>query len=246
MSQQAPSSREGTPIKKPKGKRKADSNEPSIQQKPPKKPRAKPKPKPPASNPIDSRDPSPAPLLDSNDLDDLDLTDADDVVVNNNRGGQVTSGDEGMSTEAEGGADDKDAGADDWDDEDGDDDAFGIMLRDPDPLAMSAIMARLSPDQMSRYEHFRRSKLPKNHVNKVIQNVLSQKPPPSASFVVQSAGKLFVGDMTERALTVQAEMGDIGALQPKHLREAYRRYRKGPTSYASTSTSLFKKDKNHL
>ncbi|TPX50550.1 hypothetical protein SeMB42_g00673 [Synchytrium endobioticum] len=158
--------------------------------------------------------------------------------VGNGSGDDDDDDDDARSTEA--GADDAGSGAKgkaaarsnvglmDDDDDDAlmglggnEDDLFGMELQAPDPQTMSAIMASLSPDQMSRYEHFRRSKLPKNHVNKIVQNVLGQKPPASASFVVQSAGKLFIGDMVERALTVQAEMGDVGALQPKHLREAY-------------------------
>ena len=46
-----------------------------------------------------------------------------------------------------------------------------------------------------------------------------------AEIVIYSVTKLYVGELTEMSRIVMREWGDTGPIQPKHLREAYRRMR---------------------
>ena len=89
-------------------------------------------------------------------------------------------------------------------------------------------VAKLTAIQQRRYEQYRRSDLKNPKVKKVLvsYNPTLQKASDLYIIAVKGLAKLFVGDVVETALDVKNQMGDKGALQPKHLREAYRRLRR--------------------
>jgi transcription initiation factor TFIID subunit 11 len=105
-------------------------------------------------------------------------------------------------------------------------------------------VARFGPNQLHRYEQYRRSDLKKDKFKRVLAaiNPMFAKIASSDPFLIAVKGltKLFVGDVVEAALDVRKDCGDTGPLQPKHLREAYRRLRReGCVPSAKARPSLF-------
>ncbi|KAJ3520906.1 hypothetical protein NM688_g9092 [Phlebia brevispora] len=82
----------------------------------------------------------------------------------------------------------------------------------------------LNPAQYDRFEAYRRHALPKQAVRKVIQQTLGQQVSQPVAQIVAGFGKVFVGEIVEKAREVQARRGEHGPLSPDHLREAYRLY----------------------
>ncbi|KAJ1982870.1 hypothetical protein H4R33_004939 [Dimargaris cristalligena] len=86
------------------------------------------------------------------------------------------------------------------------------------------LLENFSPIQQERYEAYRRSALNKSVVKRLISNILNQTASSELAFVVAGFGKVFIGEIVEKARDIQEQWGDEGALSPAHLREAYRRY----------------------
>ncbi|KAL1918451.1 uncharacterized protein VTP21DRAFT_3111 [Calcarisporiella thermophila] len=89
---------------------------------------------------------------------------------------------------------------------------------------MKVLLDNFSPEQLERYEAFRRSVLNRSNVKRLVSNILNQSCSNTMAFVVAGFGKVFVGEMVEKAKEVMEEWGDQGPIRPEHLREAYRRY----------------------
>lgn len=89
-------------------------------------------------------------------------------------------------------------------------------------------VAKFGPKQLQRYEQYRRSDLKKEKVKKLLTALNPALAKSSDPFLIAVKGlaKLFVGDIVEAAIDVRKQNGETGALQPKHLREAYRRLRR--------------------
>lgn len=88
-------------------------------------------------------------------------------------------------------------------------------------------VAKLNPIQLRRYEQYRRSDLKNAKVRRLILAISpTSKPNDPYIIAVKGLAKLFVGDIVETALHAKKTLGDKGALQPKHIREAYRRLRR--------------------
>lgn len=89
-------------------------------------------------------------------------------------------------------------------------------------------VAKFGPSQLKRYEQYRRSDLKKEKVKKVLTALNPALARASDQYIIAIKGlaKVFVGDVVEAALQVKLQFGDKGALQPKHIREAYRRLRR--------------------
>jgi transcription initiation factor TFIID subunit 11 len=113
------------------------------------------------------------------------------------------------------------------------------------------LLDAFTPDQTERYETWRRVKLRKESVRKLINHTLSQSVPVSILMTVNGYTKVFISELVERARDVQLEwlaaaeklptdeavpetaplkerikIEDRGPLTPDHVREAYRRYKK--------------------
>ncbi|KAI0919832.1 hypothetical protein AcW1_003020 [Taiwanofungus camphoratus] len=91
---------------------------------------------------------------------------------------------------------------------------------------LKVLMDNFSPAQYDRFEAYRRHALPKQAVRKVIQQTLGQQVSQPVAQIVAGFGKVFVGEITEKARAVQERRGETGPLSPDHLREAYRMYQK--------------------
>lgn len=105
---------------------------------------------------------------------------------------------------------------------------------DEKPLDLASLNAyeyervRQYDDQaIRRYEQYRRSDLKTPKIRKVLAalNPSFQKVSEQYIIALKGLAKMFVGDVTEKALEVKKERGDKGPLLPVHLREAYRRLR---------------------
>lgn len=91
---------------------------------------------------------------------------------------------------------------------------------------LKVLMDNFSPAQYDRFEAYRRNALPKQAIRKVVQQTLGQQVSLPVAQVVAGFGKVFVGEMVEKARAVQTRRGETGPLSPDHLREAYRLYQK--------------------
>lgn len=62
------------------------------------------------------------------------------------------------------------------------------------------------------------------YLSQVIQQTLGKQVSAPVAQIVAGFGKVFVGEIVEKARQVQQNRGDVGPLSPDHLREAYRQY----------------------
>ncbi|KAJ9080895.1 transcription initiation factor TFIID subunit 11 [Entomophthora muscae] len=125
-------------------------------------------------------------------------------------------------------------------------------------LLNRSLIEAFSSDQLRRYEVFRRSSLNKANTRVLLSSILSQQATQNLAMIVAGFSKVFIGEIVEIALDVKKEWEEKARLsessedtplptntplQPHHLREAYRRYRKqsnmlsGPRGPIAPSTS---------
>ncbi|KAI9503734.1 transcription initiation factor TFIID subunit 11 [Coemansia spiralis] len=135
------------------------------------------------------------------------------------------------------------------DDEDEDDDAQlgndgneadadedSVVLIKQSKEEVGELWEQMSDEQQQRYGVYRRTALNKGAMKKLVSNVLNQQVSSTLTFVVAGFSKVFVGEVVERAVQIQQDRGDEGALKPEHLREAYRLYkRESPTAISNSS-----------
>ena len=90
-------------------------------------------------------------------------------------------------------------------------------------------MASFTPEQLERYECFRRSTLAREKVRKLVAAALGPREAPSDKSLVlillSGLAKTFVGELVEEGRKVALERGEApeGALKPSHVAEAHRR-----------------------
>ncbi|EGC47063.1 transcription factor TFIID [Histoplasma capsulatum var. duboisii H88] len=65
-----------------------------------------------------------------------------------------------------------------------------------------------TPAQSSRYDFFKRAKLNKSMVRKIVNQTLSQSVPPNVITTISGYTKVFVGELVEKARTVQEEWAE--------------------------------------
>jgi len=107
-------------------------------------------------------------------------------------------------------------------------------------------MQKFNPDQLDRYEMYRRSGFGKNSIKKVMQGITGSNVGQKTAIVMAGISKIYAGELIETARTVMDEWDETtGAIRPRHLREAYRRLKhknKVPQAKAGTpSKRLFHK-----
>ena len=113
-----------------------------------------------------------------------------------------------------------------------DDDAFddaafearARAAREAEAKKMQHILASFSPEQLDRYEQYRRAVLPRAGVKRLVAAALfGVAPKDTAMILVGGLAKQFVGELVEEGRRVMAERCEAGALRPGHVREAHRR-----------------------
>lgn len=67
------------------------------------------------------------------------------------------------------------------------------------------LLDAMNPNQNERYERYRRTRLRKETVRRLVNQTLSQSVPPAIIIAVTSYSKAFIGEIVDRALTVRDE-----------------------------------------
>lgn len=102
---------------------------------------------------------------------------------------------------------------------------------------MKVLLENFSPEQLQRYEAYRRSALNRTNVKRLVSQVLNQQCSQTMAFVVAGFSKVYVGEIIEKAREIMEEWNDTGSIRPEHLREAHRRYKRD-TNFATLGRKL--------
>lgn len=92
-----------------------------------------------------------------------------------------------------------------------------------DPDRMQAVLSKFTPEQMRRYECYRRSGFQKATMRRLLQSVAGCPVSVPMTIVMSGIAKMFVGELVETGRVVMTERKDSGPVRPCHIREAYRR-----------------------
>jgi len=92
-------------------------------------------------------------------------------------------------------------------------------------IKLQVLVSNFSDEQLDRYEMYRRSAFSKISIKRLMHSITGTVP--SSNVVIAMAGiaKVFIGEIVEEGLEVQRQENEnkTTPLEPKHLREAYRR-----------------------
>ena len=88
---------------------------------------------------------------------------------------------------------------------------------------MQVLVSAFTPQQQDQYEVYRRATFSKGTVKRLMINVCKCPVPQNAVIAMSGIAKVYVGQIVEEACKVKDKWQEVGPLQPKHLREAFRR-----------------------
>ncbi|KAK2733634.1 spermidine resistance protein [Myotisia sp. PD_48] len=96
---------------------------------------------------------------------------------------------------------------------------------DAEKKNLAILMDALSPEQSARYDFFKRAKLNKPTLRRIVNHTLSQSVPPNVVTTIGGYTKVFIGEIIEKARTVQQEWADamdLSALAEYEAKETER------------------------
>ncbi|KAJ5317769.1 hypothetical protein PENANT_c004G04989 [Penicillium antarcticum] len=117
-------------------------------------------------------------------------------------------------------------GADDGDDDEDDDEGEllgreeGTTDTEAEKKNLAILVDAFNPMQSERYDLFKRAKLRKETLRRIVNHALSQSVPASVVTTVNGFTKVFAGEMIEMARTVQAQWADAHDLAARDAFEA--------------------------
>mmetsp|Transcript_9576 Transcript_9576/g.10909 ORF Transcript_9576/g.10909 Transcript_9576/m.10909 type:complete len:171 (+) Transcript_9576:153-665(+) len=95
---------------------------------------------------------------------------------------------------------------------------------DPEELDRQRIrhlLTLFTPEQMRRYEHFRRSHFNRKKVKKIIQSVSSLPVSDEMSIAMGGVAKIFAGELIETARLIMEKNNLEGPIRPSQVLSAY-------------------------
>ena len=115
-------------------------------------------------------------------------------------------------------------------------------MRLSDREKMVDLLKHFTPEQMNRYECYRRSSLPKPVLKRLFQTITGTILNQNGLIVLATVGKMFVGELIELARAVADEQGltDLDEIRPAHIREAHRRMDAAGQLFKERVKPLFK------
>jgi transcription initiation factor TFIID subunit 11 len=106
---------------------------------------------------------------------------------------------------------------------------------------MAAMLETFTPEQLRRYEHFRRSHLRKTGVRSVMSEVTSLRLTEKLLVTMGGVAKVFAGELVEMARSNMDDTNDHGPIRPRHLRAAFHKMAmKGQLPYFRSSKHLLR------
>jgi transcription initiation factor TFIID subunit 11 len=167
---------------------------------------------------------------DDDDEGEREIADGDDFERRRKRGGASGATNKNKNTNLENGDDEEDEMAND-------------EARGADREKMAEMLRYFTPEQMDRYECYRRSSLPKTALRRVFQAVTGTILNPNGLIVLAAVGKLFVGELVELAREIADDEGvsDLDEIKPAHVREAHRRMEQSGNLFRAKKKPLFRK-----
>ena len=94
-----------------------------------------------------------------------------------------------------------------------------------DETSMGELLKIFTPEQLTRYECYRRSSLSKPALKRIFNSITGTSLNPNSLIVLAAVCKLYIGQIVESAREVASsyEVSDLDPLEVEHVQEAHRR-----------------------
>ena len=97
-----------------------------------------------------------------------------------------------------------------------------------------SFIAVATPEQLERFEHWKRSKIPRAAMRRLMTEILGSSTERGA-IVLSGLAKMFVGELVESAREQMTAAGETGPIQPRQLRAAHRQTQRTRTAPGSSA-----------
>uniref|UniRef100_A0A915A4Q2 Transcription initiation factor TFIID subunit 11 n=1 Tax=Parascaris univalens TaxID=6257 RepID=A0A915A4Q2_PARUN len=89
------------------------------------------------------------------------------------------------------------------------------------------LVANFSPEQLERFECYRRSSFSRRKVRRLIRQSTGENPSENFTIAVAGLAKLFIGELIEEALDIAERLKENDKpLKPRHIELAYESLRR--------------------